>query len=174
MLNPGRFRGPPSCCLSPPTRASGGSTKKGQSKPNLRPESFLDFSRGAQSAPTTRPLSAHSAPTMSRNRFESEPMGPRCARYAPTITKNRFGVKPIGLKCAHYAPAMRPLYPETFLDFNRGAQSAPTTRPLSAHSVCTMSMNRFGTEPTGQTCARYHELNRWAQRNRFCVEPIWG
>ena len=89
----------------------------------------------AQYAPNMRPLGARYVHKPFRSGTGGPKVRPLCAHYAPTISINRFRVEPMGPKGAQYAPTMRPLCPETVWDLNRCALSAPTMRPLYAHYV---------------------------------------
>ena len=104
----------------------------------------------------------------------------------------------MGPKCAHYAPTLRPLCPETFLELNRWAQSAPPmrllcahqaphyvhkpfrsgtdgpkVRPLCAHYAPTISVNRFGVEPMGPKGAHNAPTMRPLCAH-YAHKPFWG
>jgi hypothetical protein len=121
----------------------------------LLPKTVLELNRLAQSAPAMRPRCALHIRKPFWTSTEGPKVRPPRAHAAPTISINRFGSEPMGQTCARYAPTMRTLYPGTVHGLNRWAQIAPTMRPQCAHDAPAMSGNRFGVEPRGPKCGHY-------------------
>ena len=70
----------------------------------------------AHYAPTVRRLGAHYVHKPFRSGTGGSKVHPLCAHSAPTISSNRFGVEPMGPKVAHYAPTMCHYAPTMFLN----------------------------------------------------------
>ena len=113
---------------------------------------FWSRTHGRKGRPLCAHLGAHYAPTTSRNRFEAEPMGPKCAHNAPTR-------RPLG---AHYV--QKPF---------RSGTDGPKVRPLCAHYAPAISINRFGVESMGTKGARYAPIMR-PLCARYVDKPFWS
>ena len=113
-------------------------------------EAAKGFNLWAKAGAIMHQLRADHAPTLARNRFEVESLGPQWGQSVPTIRSlcTHYVLKPlsdsayrptVGPLCVYYAPTMHPPWVSTALAFNRRAHSGATLCPLCAPYAPTMS-----------------------------------